>query len=740
MNNKIKNAILLVCLSFISITSMAQDDDDVIRCWTDEYNAGLSDKPANIQKFIEIAQKVKDNPYQERAFINCDGTNTITIPVAVHFAGEVTCADAACLLAATEAQIQVLNEDFAATNADISVYNNLTAVCPGDYPASTLASNGTCLNFCLATSEHPASSGLEEGDPAITVGQHTWPSAGADWSGYLNIFVSDEAAAGLGTGVLGVSPLVGSANGDGFYVLPSSFGGPGVSCTSGTGINTSPTYNGGRTATHELGHYLGLEHVFAGGTCGADGDAGAVVPGAPTVNDTSPQDAPNFGCPANVTSCATAPTHCGSPDMFTSFMDYGDDACLVMFTEDQAQVMNYIANQVIPFDTDGSKCAEVSNNTVDACGVSCPTVTPMNDVGSACASAIGTLVTDWQASLGADFMDPDGSNGPNAGLQYSSVPITDATFPQTAPTGTYAGDGCGNDVQTWYAYYECDDNSDGTAESYIDAGNYALTIFADAQAPTIVADDLVCNYSVMFACAGDSEGSTTVDGSTEAPGYAGNPTESVEVVTANGCTATFMVAKAACSSTGSLNCPTVTAVNTSGSACASEIGTFVTDWQASLGADFMDADGANGPNAGLQYSSVAIGDATFPQAAPTGVYAGDGCTSEVQTWYAYYECDNNSDGTADSFVDAGNCALTIYADAQAPTIVADDAVCNYSVMFACAGDSEGTTTVDGSVEDSGYAGNPSESVEVVTMDGCTQTFMVSKPACDCNCDAEGGQF
>lgn len=717
---------------------MAQDQEGVIRCYTDEYMAEQQGKPAYIQLMEEYAKKAQENPAAVgNAVIDCDGTNSITIPVAVHFAGEVTCADAACLLAATQAQIQVLNDDFSAMNADISIYNNLTAVCPGDYPATTLASNGTCLDFCLATSEHPASSGLEEGDPAITVGQHTWPSAGSDWSGYLNIFVSDEATAGVGTGVLGVSPLVGSSNGDGFYLVPSAFGGPGVSCMSGTGINTSGVYNGGRTATHELGHYLGLEHVFVGSTCGSDGDSGAVVAGAPTVNDTSPQDVPNFGCPLNVTSCATAPTHCGTPDMFTSFMDYGNDACLVMFTEDQANVINYIAN-LIPFDTDGSKCAMTSNNTVDACGPNCPTVTPMNSTGSACASAVGTLVSDWQAMLGADFMNPDNTNAPTAGLLYSSVPITDATFPQTAPTGVYGGDGCANEVQTWYAYYECDSDLNGTAESFVDAGNYALTIFADAQAPTIAADDAVCNYSLSFACATDSEGATSVNGSTEAPGYAG-AMESVEVMTSNGCTTSFMVAKPLCAAVAMVNCPTVTAVNTTGMAC--EIGTIVSDWQATLGADFMDPDGANGPTTGLQYSSVAIGDATFPQAAPTGTYAGDGCANEVQTWYAYYECDSDLNGTADSFVDAGNCALTLFAPAQAPVINVDDAVCNYSLTFACPNDSEGaSTTVNGSTEAPGYAGNPMEAVEVMTADGCTATFMVAKPLCDCDCEAEGGQF
>ena len=699
MKKTIQYVLLLVGLFLFGLTSAVQAQEEGIKCWTDEYNAQQKNDPTYIKLLEDYAKKIQQNPFKSNSQINCTAANSITIPVAVHFAGVVTCADAACLLAATEAQIQVLNEDFAAINADISVYNNLTAVCPSDYPAGTLANNGTCLDFCLATTEHPAGSGLEEGDPAITVGQHTWPSAGAAWSGYLNIFVSDEAAAGLGTGVLGVSPLVGAANGDGFYVLPSSFGGPGVSCMSGTGINTSGVYNLGRTATHELGHYLGLNHVFAGGTCASDGDSNPVVPGAPTVNDTSPQDAPNFGCPANVTSCATAPTHCGSPDMFTSFMDYGNDACLVMFTEDQAQVMNYIATQVIPFDTDGSKCAMASNSTVDACGIEpvCEQVggVVFNDANEdGCQNVSENGIPS--VTLELFVCNPDGST-------------TSLGTETTAPDGSYtfgsttAGDPLCLDPMSTYQ----------------------------------VQMNLPANYTnstgAGTGCDGDNDDSPMNDGLS----ICYNPSDSDATDNDDDEHINFgileVIAVAAC--------PTVTPVNGTGMACASAIGTLVTDWQATLGADFMDPDGANAPNAGLQYSSVAIGDATFPQAAPTGTYAGDGCANDVQTWYAYYDCDSNLDGTADSYVDAGNFALTIYAEPQAPTIVANDAICNYSLSFACIGDTEGSTSVDGSTEMPSFGGNPTESVEVTTANGCTAMFTVLKPACSCtNCGADGGQF
>ena len=162
------------------------------------------------------------------------------------------------------------------------------------------------------------------GGYAITVGQHSWPSTGC-WSGYLNLFVED------GLGFLGVAPLSGGANpnGNGVQILAAAFGGSGGGCTSGTGIDTDATYNLGRTGTHEVGHYFGLDHVFNG--CGA-GDG---------IADTPPQSNPNYGCPSvNLTTCAnSADNTCSTPDFWFNYMDYVDDMCMYMFTEGQSQVM-----------------------------------------------------------------------------------------------------------------------------------------------------------------------------------------------------------------------------------------------------------------------------------------------------------------------------------------------------------------------------------------------------------------
>jgi len=85
----------------------------------------------------------------------------------------------------------------------------------------------------------------------------------------------------------------------------------------------------GRTATHEVGHYLGLDHVFYGG-CGS---SSACYTTGDHICDTNPQQSPtpNFGC-SNGNSC-------GSPNNFRNYMDYSDDVCMWEFTPEQINRM-----------------------------------------------------------------------------------------------------------------------------------------------------------------------------------------------------------------------------------------------------------------------------------------------------------------------------------------------------------------------------------------------------------------
>jgi hypothetical protein len=94
-----------------------------------------------------------------------------------------------------------------------------------------------------------------------------------------------------------------------------------------TGTAAAP-FNLGRTATHEVGHWLNLFHIW--------GDDGTGCAGTDNVADTPNQAGPNFGCPTFPhTSCSNGP----NGDMFVNYMDYVDDACMVMFTAGQVTRM-----------------------------------------------------------------------------------------------------------------------------------------------------------------------------------------------------------------------------------------------------------------------------------------------------------------------------------------------------------------------------------------------------------------
>jgi hypothetical protein len=90
--------------------------------------------------------------------------------------------------------------------------------------------------------------------------------------------------------------------------------------------STLSPYNLGRTATHEVGHYLGLFHTFNAGcgnaSCYTSGDR---------ICDTNPEQNPRFNC--------SAASSCGTSDPITNFMDYTNDSCMNNFTQEQGRRM-----------------------------------------------------------------------------------------------------------------------------------------------------------------------------------------------------------------------------------------------------------------------------------------------------------------------------------------------------------------------------------------------------------------
>lgn len=369
--------VMAISLLLPAFSTSAQDSPP-IRCAADEYHEQQMLDPEYAAKFRQIRRAVHEK-LQGRT-PTC--VTPIIIPVAVHFSGAITNANSACLQDVVNDQIATLNEDFGGYNSDISTYCTHAANCPSDYSPNALA-GGTCIQFCLATMNHPVGSSVAEGDPAITVGEFTFDSGAALWEGYMNIFVSDIPPNGYGSDLLGVAPLNGGANpnGNGFFITASAFGGDAYSCISGIAINNSSNYNLGRTGTHEAGHYFGLNHVFDG--CGA-GDGIADTPAQSTANGGTPSI--NYG------SCvSTANNTCSTQDFFFNFMDYVYDVSLYMFTSDQSDVMNAVASMGVnngtnPYKAYASVCGALpSYNPTYPTG--CPVGSPPESAFSIDATA-----------------------------------------------------------------------------------------------------------------------------------------------------------------------------------------------------------------------------------------------------------------------------------------------------------------------------------------------------------------
>lgn len=307
-------SLVMLLLLAVGYTAGAQE-----HCGTDK---AVALQMAQHPGLAERIAAIREATLQEAAAISASKQPLqVTIPVIVHVIhnGEPLGTGANITDAQVLSQLEVLNEDYRRLNADAT--NT-----PGGFAG---VAADVEIEFCLAIRAEDGSftTGIEHIDGNLAVWEINdidgilKPATVWNRNKYLNIWTCNIGGTDLGT--LGyASPPGLPASTDGVVVSYQYFG---------RGGSAQSPYNQGRTATHEVGHWLGLIHTW-----GPSDPATASCADDDGVADTPVQSRANYGCPTfPKVSCSNGP----NGDMFMNYMDYTNDACMNLFTQGQKSLM-----------------------------------------------------------------------------------------------------------------------------------------------------------------------------------------------------------------------------------------------------------------------------------------------------------------------------------------------------------------------------------------------------------------
>lgn len=258
----------------------------------------MAQRMALIEKQTETyVRQVQANPAQRSQLV-------VTIPVVFHILYNTAAENIS--EAQVMSQLDILNEDFRRLNADQDNVWSQAADTQIEFCLASQDPNGNPTDGILRVPTNLTSFGTNDAMKFTSQGgSDAWPA-----SDYMNFWVCD-----LGSSLLGYAQFPGGpASTDGIVCN--------YTATGSTGTASVP-FDLGRTATHEVGHYLNLRHIWGDGGCGA----------SDFVDDTPDSDGPNYGC-------ALGSAACGTTDMVQNYMDYSDDACMNLFTQGQSDRMN----------------------------------------------------------------------------------------------------------------------------------------------------------------------------------------------------------------------------------------------------------------------------------------------------------------------------------------------------------------------------------------------------------------
>ena len=273
---------------------------------------------ARMQDALEIWKTNKNNPLEGKM------KAVYKIPVVVHVIHEYGTENISKLQ--IQDQIRILNEDFRRLNADTSntrtVFQSVAADAEIEFVLASKDPNGNCTEGIVRVNS-PLTNNARDNVKAVSY----WPS-----DKYLNIWIVKSIQnSGDDPGVitLGYAQFPWDRNTrpstDGIVVRADYFG------SIGTAAGNN---NAGRTATHEVGHWLGLFHTFQGG-CNPPS-------WGEQIDDTPPVLEPSFGCPIGANTCNN--DFPNLPDQVENYMDYANGSCQNMFTFEQKAMMHNMIN------------------------------------------------------------------------------------------------------------------------------------------------------------------------------------------------------------------------------------------------------------------------------------------------------------------------------------------------------------------------------------------------------------
>jgi hypothetical protein len=282
-------------------------------CATDEVHERLL---RTVAGYAEARSEIENRTSRVLAFAGAVlRTGCTQIPVVVHVVYRTAAENISD--AQIQSQIEVLDADYRATNPDRSSTPSVFTPLIGDVRVTFKmadvdpAGNPTDGITRTSTSNSSFNSDTDNVKSTSTGGADPWPA-----DRYLNIWTCGNLRDTAGRPLLGYAQFPGGPTAtDGVVILQSAYG--------TTGTATAP-FNLGRTATHEIGHWLNLRHIW--------GDDGTGCTGDDFVADTPNAGGPNFGTPTFPhVSCGNGP----NGDLFMNYMDYVDDAAMFMFTQGQ---------------------------------------------------------------------------------------------------------------------------------------------------------------------------------------------------------------------------------------------------------------------------------------------------------------------------------------------------------------------------------------------------------------------